>query len=194
MKFSLPLNACVLAAGLGYFCAALPAVALDDPAETSISPRDGQRDFDFNFGVWKTEIRRILNPLSGSTRSMELSGTVTVRKIWDGRGQIEEIEADGPEGHWEGMTLFLYNPESHQWTQTFADGKNGLLTTPVIGSFKNGRGELYAQETLGGGRTILVRAVWSDITPNSHRFEEAYSDDGGKSWAPVFIASLTRLK
>jgi hypothetical protein len=194
MKLSSHLNACVLAAGLGCFCAALPAVASDEPAETSTSPRDGQHDFDFNFGVWKTEIRRILNPLSGSTRSMELSGTVTVRKVWDGRGQIEEIEADGPKGHWEGMTLFLYNPEAHQWTQTFADGKNGLLTTPVIGSFKNGRGELYAQEAVGGGHTILVRAVWSDITPNSHRFEEAYSDDGGKSWAPVFIASLTRLK
>jgi hypothetical protein len=194
MKFSLHLNACVLAAGLGSFCAALPAVAADAPAETSATLRDGQHDFDFNYGVWKTEIRRILNPLAGSTRSMQLSGTVTVRKVWDGRGQIEEIEADGPEGHWEGMTLFLYNPEAHQWTQTFADGKNGLLTTPVIGSFKNGRGELYAQETLSSGRTVLVRTVWSDITPNSHHFEEAYSDDGGKSWAPVFIASLTRLK
>ena len=42
------------------------------------------------------------------------------------------------------------------------------------------------------GRSILVGAVWSDITPNSHHFEESFSDDGGKTWTPSFIADLTR--
>jgi hypothetical protein len=40
-----------------------------------------------------------------------LDGTVVVRKVWDGRGELEEIEADGPTGHWEGLNLFLYNPQ-----------------------------------------------------------------------------------
>ena len=91
------------------------------------------------------------------------------------------------------MTLFLYNPEAHQWSQTFVDGKVSVLTPPSIGSFKDGRGELFASDTVNG-RTILVRGVWSDIKPDSHRFEESYSDDGGKTWAPAFIANLTREK
>ena len=75
----------------------------------NVSNRDGQHDFDFNFGVWKTHIKRVLEPLSGSNKSIELNGLVTTHKIWDGRAQWEEIEADGPNGHWQGMTLFLYN-------------------------------------------------------------------------------------
>ncbi|MEA3141177.1 MAG: hypothetical protein QOK23_3346 [Gammaproteobacteria bacterium] len=153
--------------------------------------RDGQHDFDFNVGAWKTQIKRLVHPLSGSTEYIELNGTVTVRKVWDGRAQLEEIETDGPNGHWEGMTMFLYNPQSHQWNQTFANSKTGVLNRPLVGTFKDGRGELFSQDSLND-RSILVRGVWSDITPNSHRFEEAYSDDGGKTWEPVFIAMLTR--
>jgi hypothetical protein len=167
----------------------VPAVAETQPQEL----RDGQHDFDFNFGVWHTHIKRIPDPFSTPTKSVELDGTVTVRKVWDGRAQLEEIETEGPAGHWEGMTLFLYNPQSHQWSQTFIDSKSGVLNSPTIGSFKEGRGELFSQDTFNG-KSILVRGVWSNITPNSHRYEESYSNDGGATWAPAFIANLTREK
>jgi hypothetical protein len=160
-------------------------------ASSSAAVHDGQHDFDFNLGVWKTHIRRVLDPFTGGTHFKELNGTVSVRKVWDGRAWLEEIEADGPDGHWEGMTLFLYNPQAHQWSQNFIDSQSGVVTSPLVGEFRNGRGELFAQDTRAG-RTILIRAVWSDITPDAHHFEESYSNDGGKSWAPVFIASLTR--
>jgi hypothetical protein len=123
----------------------LAASATDNAAQPpKVAARDGQHDFDFNIGVWKTHIRRILDPLSGSADSIELEGTVTVRKVWDGRAQLEEIEADGPKGHWEGLTLFLYNPDAHQWSQSFANSKSGVLISPLIGEFKNGRGDRTA--------------------------------------------------
>jgi len=194
VKFPQRIGVCALAGAIAWLSPALPASAAGDAAPpAAAAAHDGQHDFDFNFGVWKTHIRRVLDPLSGSTDSVELNGTVTVRKVWDGRAQLEEIEADGPKGHWEGTTLFLYNPEGHQWSQTFADSKSGVLEAPLIGSFKDGRGELFSQET-DNGHTILVKGVWSEITPDAHHFEEFYSDDGGKTWAPAFIASLTRLK
>ena len=155
------------------------------------SQRDGQHDFDFNIGTWKTHIRRLVHPLTGSTTWMELNGNVTARKIWDGRAQVEEVEADGPNGHFEDMQLALYRPETHQWTLNFASSADGALSVPAIGEFKNGRAEFYDQETLNG-RAILVRIVWSDITPNSHRFEQSFSDDGGKTWEPNFVANVTR--
>jgi hypothetical protein len=153
--------------------------------------RDGQHDFDFNVGVWHTHIKRIKDALSGGTQSVELEGTVAVRKVWGGRAELEEIEADGPEGHFEGLTLFLYNPRAQQWSQSFINSSDGDLAAPLIGEFKDGHGELFSQDTLGG-RTILVRGVWSDITPDTHSFVESYSADGGKTWAPSFIAHLTR--
>jgi hypothetical protein len=193
MKFSGHVTVCILTGAMIWISRAQPAAAAEPAEPPKVLARDGQHDFDFNIGVWKTHIKRVLDPLSGSAKSIELNGTVTVRKVWDGRAQLEEIETDGPNGHWEGLTLFLYNRQAHQWSQSFINSKVGELTPPLIGAFKDGRGELIAADTFNG-RSILVRGVWSDITPDSHHFEESYSDDGGKTWAPAFIANLTREK
>ena len=173
--------------------AALPRVDLPRVATVGPALRDGQHDFDFHFGTWETHIKRLTQPLSGSTTWVEMKGTVTVRTIWDGRGNLEEIDARGDAMHLEGMTLFLYNPESHQWSQTFASIDDGRLGEPMIGEFKDGRGEFYSQETFNG-RSVRVRFVWSEITPDSHHVEQAFSADGGKTWEPNFIADLTRVK
>jgi hypothetical protein len=172
-----------------------PSVAFSQTPQPSAATqlRDGSHDFEFNLGSWKTHISRLQHPLSGSTAWTDLNGTVTIRKVWDGRAQIEEVEADGASGHFEGLTLFLYNPESHQWSMNFSNSTDGALSTPSIGEFKNGRGEFYDQEAYNG-RMILVRFVWSDITPDSHHVEQSFSDDGGKTWEPNFVATLTRLK
>lgn len=153
--------------------------------------RDGQHDFDFNIGMWHTHIKRTLDPFSGSTHTVVLDGTVTVRKIWGGKAQLEEIEAEGPNGHWEGLTLFLYNPQSHQWSQTFVDGQSGVQEGGSFGSFSNGRGELYSPDSLDG-KSVLARGIWSDITPDSHKFEISYSNNGGATWSAMFSANLTR--
>lgn len=154
--------------------------------------RDGQHDFDFEIGKWKTHLRRLLHPLTGSTSWAEYEGTTIVRKVWNGRANLVELDVNGPAGHIEALSLRLYNPESHQWSLNFANSKGGSLGQPTIGEFKNGRGEFFDQETFNG-RAILVRFVISDITPNSCRFEQAFSDDGGKSWEVNWIATDTRL-
>lgn len=171
-------------------------ISLQATAQQSLpasEQRDGQHYFDFNIGTWHTHISRLLKPLTGSKAWTELDGTVTVRKVWGGKAQVEEIEADGAAGHFEGLTLFLYNPKSRQWSMNFASSDDGVLEQPTIGEFRNGRGEFYDQE-LYNGRSIMVRMVWSDITPTSHHVEQSFSDDGGKTWEPNFIGTLTQEK
>jgi hypothetical protein len=144
--------------------------------------------------VWHTHIKRILDPFASSSQSVELNGTVTVCKVCDGEAELEEIEADGPTGHWEGLTLFLYNPSARQWSQSFVNSKVGTLSgSSNVGEFKDSRAVLVGQDTVND-KTILVRAVWSDIKPESHQYEESYSNDGGATWVRSFIANLTRLK
>jgi hypothetical protein len=154
--------------------------------------RNGQHDFDWDIGTWKTQQRRLLHPLGGSTTWVEYDGTDVVRKIWDGANQ-GMIEADGPAGHLELFTLRLYNPESHQWNIYFTNSASGILSPAAIGEFKNGRGEFYDQEPYNG-RAIMVRFSVSDITPNSCRFEQAFSADGGQTWEPNFIVTETLVK
>jgi hypothetical protein len=177
----------------------LPGFAQKKSAASGASPqqtptgRDGQHDFDFEIGTWKTHLRRLLNPLTGSTTWVEYEGTTVVRKVWNGRANLVELAADGPAGHFEGLSLRLYNPQSRQWSLNFANVNGGVMTQPTIGEFRNGRGEFFSQETLNG-RAIFVRFVISDITPNSCRFEQAFSDDGGKTWEVNWIATDTRVK
>lgn len=160
--------------------------------QQSAEERDGQRDFDFEIGKWKTHVKRRLRPLTGSNNWVEMTGTSVARKVWDGRANLLELVADGTEGHFEGLSLRLYNPQSRQWSIHYANSRDGLLDKPVVGRFKDGRGEFYSQDTFNG-RVILVRFVISDITPDSCRFEQAFSDDGGKTWEVNWIATDTRL-
>ena len=155
--------------------------------------RDGSHDFDFEIGKWKTHLRRLVKPLTGSTTWVEYDGTTVVSKIWGGKANIVELDVTGPAGRIEALSLRLYNPESHQWSLNFSNSAGGTMAIPTIGEFKNGRGEFYDQETLNG-RAILVRFVISDITPNSCNFEQAFSDDGGKTWEVNWIATDTRIK
>jgi hypothetical protein len=157
------------------------------------APRDGQHDFDFEIGTWHTQLRRRLHPLSGSNEWIEMEGTSVVRKVLNGRANLVELIADGAGRHFEGMSLRLYHPESRQWSLHFANAADGVMTQPTVGEFKNGRGEFYDQEDFNG-RAILVRFVISDITPDSVRFEQAFSDDGGKTWEVNWIATDTRIK
>ena len=188
---------CVLAGSLIVMVQPIHAFAQQNSevAKTSVqhAERDGQHDFDFEIGTWKTHLRRLVHPLSGSTTWIEYDGTSIVSKIWNGRANLVELEADGPGGHFEGLNLRLYDPESHQWSLNFAGGSGGGLGQPTIGEFKNGRGEFFDQETLNG-RAILVRFVISDITADSCRFEQAFSKDGGKTWEVNWIATDTRVK
>ncbi len=169
-----------------------PGVAKTSPPASS-TQRDGQHDFDFEIGTWKTHLERLLHPLTGSTQWVEYEGTTVVSKVWDGAANLVVLVADGPAGHFEGLSLRLYNPQSRQWSLNFASRVGGTMTLPTIGEFKNGRGEFFAQETLDG-RAIFVRFVISDITADSCRFEQAFSDDGGKTWEVNWIATDTRVK
>lgn len=155
--------------------------------------RDGQHAFDFEIGTWKTQLRRLARPLTGSTTWVEYEGTTIVRKVWNGRANLVELKASGPAGSFEGLSLRLYNPQSRQWSLNFANINDGTLAPPTIGEFKDGRGEFYNQETYNG-RAILVRFVITKVSGDSVRFEQAFSDDGGKTWEVNWIAVDTRVK
>ena len=186
------MNACRFASLVLPLCLTL---ALWQPrpaaAQQPAARRDGQHDFDFELGSWKTHVSRLLHPLTGSTTWARYDGTTVVSQVWGGKGNLAELEVDGAAGHLELLSLRLYNPDVHQWSLNVASSAGGTLGVPTVGEFGNGRGEFFDQETLGG-RAILVRFVISDITATSCHFEQAFSADGGKSWEVNWIATDTR--
>jgi hypothetical protein len=156
-------------------------------------PRDGSHDFDFAHGRWKIRIRRLRSPLHGSKDWVELSGRSACRPFWDGAGNLDELSVDGPDGHVDAVTLRMYSPTARQWALHWATRKTASFGAPTVGEFRDGRGEFYDQE-VWEGRTILVRYVWSGITRTSAHFEQAFSDDGGKTWEVNWISDQTRVE
>ncbi len=153
--------------------------------------RDGRHDFDFEFGTWRARVQRLKQPLSGSKEWVGYEGPSVVRPVWEGAANLGEIDLAGPAGRIRGLSLRLYDPETRQWRISWANARDGLLGTPMVGGFAGGRGEFYNQEPYEG-RAVFVRFVFSDIATNSFRLEQAFSPDGGRTWEPNWIATFER--
>ena len=175
--------------GLAQSDSLAPSASVSAPREQ----RDGGHDFDWEIGTWKTHLERLLHPLTSSDEWIEYVGTTVVRKIWDGRANLVELSVEGPDGLFEGLSLRLYDPRARQWSLHYANAATGTLSPPSIGEFRDGRGEFYSHEKFED-RTILVRFVITPITPDSVRFEQSFSDDGGRSWELNWIATDTRIE
>jgi hypothetical protein len=153
--------------------------------------RDGQHDFDFIFGRWKIHLKRRRSSAGAAESWSEFEGYGVYRKIWDGRANLNEFEANSPDGHIEGLTLRTYNPKTRQWSLYWASSRDGILAEPQAGKFHDGVGEFYAFDTIDG-KSVFVRYVWSKITASSVHFEQAFSADGGKTWDVNWISDMSR--
>jgi hypothetical protein len=155
------------------------------------SARDPQHDFDFEIGAWDAHVRRLVEPLTGSTTWAEYDGLSVVREVWDGKANLGEIDLTGPSGGIRGLSLRLYDPGTRQWRIHWANATDGLIGPAMVGGFHDGRGEFYNQETFQG-RAVYVRFIFSDITERTFRLEQAFSADGGRTWEANWIATFER--
>ena len=176
------------------FAALVAIVCMADSASAQqpATVRDGVRDFDWEIGAWQTHVRVLAAPLTGSDEWVEFDGTTVVTAASAGRANLAELDIAGPGGRIEGLSLRLYEPASGQWSINWVNARNGLLTAPVTGAFRDGRGEFYGEDRIGG-RMVLVRFVIDDVTDDSARFEQAYSVDGGRTWEVNWIATDRRI-
>ena len=86
-----------------------------------------------------------------------------------------------------------FDRETGLWSIWWHDARSSLLDPPVKGRFEDGVGRFFAEDTLDG-RPIRVRFVWSDITSDSARWEQAFSPDGGASWEVNWIMTFERAR
>ncbi|RUL71123.1 hypothetical protein EKH80_19155 [Dyella choica] len=160
---------------------------------TVAAERDGQHDFDFEFGRWKTHLSRLNRPLAGSKDWTEYDGISVVHKVWDGQANLLELDMKNAASHARVASFRLYNPVTRQWGLYFVNSRSGTIGVPTVGGFSNGRGVFYDKETLDG-KPILVRFVITPRSSDAIHFEQAFSADDGKTWETNWIADDTRIR
>jgi hypothetical protein len=160
-----------------------------------VSERDGSKDFDFQFGSWNLTLRRLTNPLTGSTTWTEWTARSTCHPLAEGRAQAEDFSAtnvaDGSKI--EGLTLRFYHPTTHEWSLYWVNLANPAITTPQKGKFVDGVGEFLDRDVVNG-RKVIVRYLWTRTETNRPHFEQSLSTDEGRTWEVNWITDQTRVR
>ncbi|MFF2074747.1 hypothetical protein ACFVXG_08315 [Kitasatospora sp. NPDC058162] len=154
---------------------------------------NGMNDFDFLHGTWSVANRRLTAPLSGDGDGdagwEEFPGEAVIRPLFGGAGNIDEIVF--PTLDRRGATLRLYDREARQWSIFWSDSRTGRLDPPVTGGFTGDRGDFHGEDSYGG-RPIRVHFTWHRLGPDTARWEQEFSADGGRSWELNWTMDLTR--
>lgn len=145
--------------------------------------------FGFLVGTWDVANRRRERWLAACDDWDEFPATSTCWSLFGGAANLDEITF--PTKGVAGLTLRLYEPASKVWTLNWVSSRDGRLTPPVRGSFSDGVGTFYGDDS-HEGQDVRVRFIWSRITPLSARWEQAFSADGGQGWETNWVMDFTR--
>jgi hypothetical protein len=150
---------------------------------------DGARDFHFLHGNWRIDHRRLKERLTGCEEWEEFSTRLECRPILGGAGNQDEGEF--PSRGYHAMSLRLYDRNARTWTIYWITSLSGSIDPGVTGRFTDGVGEFLGADA-HEGTPVLVRYLWSDITPAAARWAQAFSTDDGRTWETNWIMDLTR--
>jgi NIPSNAP len=175
-----------------------PSLLELDPAPRSLlgggskAARASKHDFDFLFGSWKVHNRYLRGRLRQSTEWMEFDSQSRVEPLLHGFGHLDRYTAVRDGSPFEGITLRLFDPTTGEWSIHWADtARARTLLPPMVGRFIGGVGEFYGDETVDG-KKVLCRFLWTQPSADSARWEQALSDDAGKTWETNWIMTFTR--
>ena len=155
----------------------------------------GLHDFDFLVGHWQVHHRKLKKRLANNHEWVEFEGTLSSQPLMGGYANVDDDVFDVPEGAYRGVAPRSFDAKSGQWSIWWMDSRmpTAAMDPPVKGSFHNGIGAFYADDT-ENGKPIRIRFIWSKITPTSCHWEQAYSPDRGRTWETNWVQDLARVQ
>lgn len=147
--------------------------------------------FDFLLGRWTVRHRRLKARLASSREWDEFPGTLDVRPILHGLGNVDENVLEDPSGAYLATSLRVFDRRTGLWSIYWIDGRGEGIDKPVVGSFKGRVGEFYNDDEFGG-RPIKVRFTYRDLGPELASWDQAFSPDNGRSWEVNWTMQFTR--
>ena len=150
-------------------------------------------DFDFLVGNWKVRHHRLKVRLADNHEWEDFDGASSLHYSMGGYGTFDDNVINLPSGPYRAVTVRTYDPKTKLWHIWWFDGRfpGEGGGQPVIGSFKDGVGTFYGDDTFNG-KPIKVRFIWSNLKTKPH-WEQAFSADGGKTWETNWVMDFTRV-
>lgn len=158
-------------------------------AQTQPRP-DGSKDFDFLIGSWRIRHRRLRARLAGSQDWDESEGRGEARLLPAGLGNQDEVTYDDG-GEVLGLSFRFFDPARERWSILWIDSRHRVLDPPVVGAFDGDTGVFHGEDVFQG-RPIRFRFIWSRTATPNPRWEQAFSDDGGRTWETNWVMDFAR--
>lgn len=155
------------------------------------TPSSTAHDFDFLVGTWDVANRRRTDFLDPQSPWEEFPGVSRASGHFGGNANFDEVTF--PTKGSAGLTLRLHDPVRQEWSLYWASERTGTLFPPVVGRFTDGVGEFHGNDR-HEGRNVRVRFLWSGITADAARWEQAFSTDGGATWLTNWTMRMTRRR
>jgi hypothetical protein len=155
-----------------------------------LRPR-GARGFDFLIGRWSVRHRRLKHRLAQCRDWEEFPGTLDVKPILHGLGNVDENVLNAPSGSYLATSLRVFDRRSGNWSIYWVDGQRTGIDKPVVGRFNGPVGRFYNDDEFEGC-TVRVRFTYRDLGPVRAAWDQAFSTDAGKSWEINWTMDFSR--
>lgn len=164
-----------------------PLSAQDFPVSSALPPES--RAFDFWIGEWDVNLR--VRQDDASWRDTHRA-TAKIYPVLGGKAVLELWSEDRPGGI-EGYSLRYFDTARDEWVLWLNwPGANRSGSSSLSGTFRHGRGEFFGTSRSQGGEETISRYTFSDVTPTSLRWDDAFSSDGGRTWTNSWIMEFSR--
>ncbi|MDY6922695.1 MAG: hypothetical protein SWI22_01890 [Pseudomonadota bacterium] len=148
-------------------------------------------DFDFLFGHWTVQHRRLVTRGVGGDDWDAFTGTAFTEPRMGGISNIEQH--DCPARGWRGVAVRTLELATGEWSIHWISDRDGRLSPPVVGRFEADGCRLEGADT-DDGRPVLARFEWSRVRSGAPRWEQFFSYDGGARWELNWVMNFTRAE
>jgi len=147
------------------------------------------RQFDFWIGEWNVNLR--VRQDDGRWED-QVRSTARIYPILNGKAVLE-LWSDNREEGIKGFSLRYFDMARQEWVLWLNwPGPNRSGSSSLAGTFRHGRGEFFSTRRGPDGTETISRYTFSDITPDSLRWDDAFSTDGGLTWRHGWIMEFSR--
>jgi len=173
--------------------AQLAAIGLVGPGDAwagdSQALPEGAHGFDFLFGQWRVAHRS----LRGSGDWQESRGTCTNWPVMGGLGNVEEHLIEPASGPFRAGAVRYFDPPQARWSIWWLDARSPeRIDSPMTGRFEGDVGRFFGELDVNG-RATPMQFVWDGTGSGRPRWEQSISNDGGRSWQPVWSMDVERI-